>query len=47
MPKQVRVFYAYPNHPPDVGETIKSTIDKLKTHSQLKQKNIRIRPVDS
>lgn len=44
MPKQVRVFYAYPNHPPDVGETITSTIDKLKAHSELKQKNIRFRP---
>ena len=44
MPKQVRVFYAYPNHPPDVGETITSTIAKLKAHSHLKQKNIRIRP---
>ena len=44
MPKQARVFYAYPNHPPDVGETITSTIDKLKAHSELKQKNIRFRP---
>ena len=36
MPKQVRVFYAYPHEPPNVGETISSTISKLKTDGALK-----------
>ena len=44
MPKQVRVFYAYPHEPPNVGETISSTISKLKTDGALKQDNIRFRP---
>ena len=44
MPKQVKVFYAYPHEPANVGETITSTIDKLKSNGTLKQNNLRIRP---
>ena len=41
MPKQVRVFYAYPNHPPSVGETISSAITKLSAIDEIKRNNIR------
>ena len=44
MPKQVRVFYAYPHEPRNVGETISSTISKLKADGALKKDNIRFRP---
>ena len=40
MAKQVRVFYAYPDHPPNVGETLQSTVRKIKASGQL-AKNIR------
>ena len=40
MAKQVRVFYAYPDNPPNVGETIQSTVRKVKASGQL-PKNIR------
>ena len=43
MPKQVRVFYAYPHSPPNVGETISSTVGKLKGDGALKKGNIRFR----
>ena len=43
MPKQVRVFYAYPNEPPNVGETIASAIDSLKSSGELKKKNLRFK----
>ena len=43
MPKQVRVFYAYPHEPPNVGETISSTISKLKAGGALKKDNVRFR----
>ena len=41
MPKQVRVFYAYPNVPPTVGETISSAIDKLSATDEIKLNNVR------
>ena len=44
MPKQVRVFYAHPHEPRNVGETISSTINKLKTDGVIKKDNIRFRP---
>ena len=44
MPKQVKVFYAYPHEPRNVGETISSTINKLKTDGVIKKYNIRFRP---
>ena len=43
MPKQVRVFYAYPNHPPNVGETISTAVSKLKAGGVLKRNNLRFR----
>ena len=43
MPKQVRVFYAYPHNPPNIGETISATTNKLKTDGALKKDNIRFR----
>lgn len=44
MPKQVRVFYAYPHEPPDVAETISSAIKKLQAGGLSKRNNVRITP---
>ena len=44
MPKQVRVFYAHPHEPRNVGETISSTINWLKTDGVIKKDNVRFRP---
>ena len=42
--KQVRIFYAYPDQPPDVGETILKAIGKLKTQRAVSQGNVRFKP---
>ena len=42
--KQVRIFYAYPDQPPDVGETISKAIRKLKTEPAVSQGNVRFKP---
>ena len=44
MAKQVKVFYAYPNDPANVGETISAAIDKLRTDSDIKRDNVRFTP---
>ena len=44
MPRRTRVFYAYPNNPPDLGETILASIDRLKADSALKRQNVRFTP---
>ena len=43
MPKQIRAFYAYPHEPPDIGETIQATKEKLRSEGQLRQNNIGIK----
>ena len=43
MPKQARVFYAYPHYPSNVGETISSAAKKLRGDGVLKKNNIRFR----
>ena len=43
MPKQARIFYAYPHHPSHVGETISSAATKLKGDGVLKKNNVRFR----
>ena len=44
MRKRTRIFYAYPHNPPDLGETILATIDRLKVEGVLKRHNIRFTP---
>ena len=44
MSKQVRMFYAYPDQPPDVGETISKALRRLKTERAVKQGNVRFKP---
>ena len=41
MPPQVRVFYAYPNDPPSLGETISSALSRLNNASEIKRNNVR------
>ena len=40
MPKQLRVFYAFPNEPPHIGETIKGAVSKLKSDGELRKHNL-------
>lgn len=44
MAKQVKVFYAYPHDPANVGETISAAIEKLKTDSDIRRDNVRFTP---
>ncbi len=44
MPKRVRVFFAYPDSPSNVGETIKASIGRLDEQGVLKDNNVRIKP---
>ena len=41
MPPRVRVFYAYPNYPPSIGETTSSALSKLNENSDIKRNSIR------
>ena len=41
MPSQVKVFYAYPNYPPGIGETIASALSKLNEISDIKRNSVR------
>ena len=43
MAKQVRVFYAYPAHPPSIGETISASIAKISADDRLRKDNVRFR----
>ena len=43
MPKRVTVFYAYPNDPPSIGESITSALSRLSATEEIKQKNIRFK----
>ena len=43
MPQQVRVFYAYPNDPPSVGETISSAVNRLNANDEVKRNSVRFR----
>ena len=44
MPKRVRVFFAYPDEPSNVGETIKASIRRLDEQGVLNENNVRIKP---
>lgn len=41
MPPQVRVFYAYPSNPPNVGETISSAINALRQTPDIRRDSVR------
>ena len=44
MPKRTRVFYAYPNDPPHIGETVSATIDRLRAQGHLENYNLHFTP---
>ena len=43
MPRQARVFYAYPNEPPNIVETIEGAVGKLRSDGEFKKLNVSIK----
>ena len=44
MAKRVNVFYAFPNDPQSIKESINDAINELKGHKDVRSKNVRFRP---
>ena len=43
MPQEKRIFYAYPSTPLTVGETVQSTIERLRSNGELRRNGLRFR----
>ena len=43
MPRQARVFYAFPNEPPNILETIEGAVGKLRSDGEFKKLNVSIK----
>ncbi len=43
MPQETRIFYAYPSTPLAIGETVESTIERLRSSGELRRNGLRFR----
>lgn len=44
MPRVVKGFYAYPDEPPNIGETVNRAIKRLRESSRIREDSVRLKP---